>query len=193
MTPLSPRLHAAAALLMGLVVVGLPFSVLVTPAWQARVAFWERRAMLEEQFARYQSLAAETPKLKTRVEQLLTQSADRSGFLQETSPTLAAAALQRKLQTLIETHGGRLQSAQSVPTNPSGPFPSVMIRVQADLSLQALGPLSAALTGDPLLLEAANVFIQTRYAGGARPGGDGMNLLEVRLDVTAFLFEVEAP
>lgn len=191
MTPLSPRLHAAAALMLGLLVIGLPLMALTVPAWHTRVQFWERRAALEEQFSRYQSLAAQTPDLKHSVERLLAQSNDRSGFLPEATSALAAAALQKKLQSLIETHGGSLQSAQGVPATTSGMFPSVTVRVQANLSLDALGPLLAALAQDPLLLEVDNVFIQTRYAGGARPAGEGANLLEARLDVTGYLFEAE--
>ncbi len=193
MTTLPPRLHAAAALMLGLLVIGLPLIVLVIPAWQERALFRERRNTLEEQSSRYLSLAAQTPMLKKSVEQLLAQSADRSGFLQETSPALAAAALQRKIQTLIEAQGGKVQSAQSIPDTGKGMFPAVTIRVQANVSLDALGSMFGALTQDPLLLEADNVFVQTRYAGGQRPASEGVNLLEIRLDVTGYLYEVENP
>ncbi len=193
MIPRTPRLHAAAALLLGVIVIGIPLIVLLLPAWQARIQFWERRSMLVEQASRYQSLAAQTPILKKSVEQLLAQSADRGGFVQETSSALGAAALQRKIQTMIEALGGNVQSAQSVPDISKGMFPAVTVRVQANISMEALGSLFGSLAQDPLLLEADNVFIQTRYAGGQRPAHEGINLLEIRLDVTGFLYEVETP
>lgn len=193
MTAFSPRLHAAAALVLGLLVVGLPLVALVLPAWQARVTFWERWGLLEEQFARYQSLSTQAPALKQSVARLIAQSTDRSGFLPEATTALAAAALQRKLQTLIETQGGQLQSAQSVPPSGESLFPAVTVRVQTNLSLEAVGPFFAALSQDLLLLEVDNVYLQTRYARGARPVGEGIPLLEVRLDVTGYLFEAEEP
>lgn len=190
---LSPRMHAALALVLGLAVLGSLLTLLVLPVWHARATFWEQKATLANQAARYQRLAAQTPALKQQVTHLLAQSADRSGFLPETSQALAAAALQRKLQTLVESHGGRMQSVQNVPATAEGPFQKVTVRVQAALSLDVLGPLFRALASDTQLLETDQVFMQTRYSGGARAAGEGVNLLEVRFDVSGYLFEVETP
>lgn len=192
MKTLSPRGHALAAVGVTVVLVLLPLTLLVTPAWQARSSFNERRTALEQQAGRYQALAARTADLKKQVERLLARTADRSGFLPETSTALAAAALQRRLQSALETHGGNVQSVQNLPAPTSDPFPKVIVRLQANISLEALGPFLASLASDPQLLEVDEVFIQTRFGGGVVPGGVGTHLLDLRLDVAGYLFEIQS-
>ncbi len=189
----SSPFHAAAALAVTIVVIGLPAWALMAPAWEARISFAAKRDALTQQSSRYLALADETAALKQRYAQLLSNGTNRSGFLPEGTTALAAAALQRKLQLLVEAQRGELQSVQNVPANNERPFPKVIVRLQANLRLEALRPLLDALANDPAFLVPDNVYIQTRYASGAGVAGQVTNLLEVRLDVAGYLYEEESP
>ena len=186
--PLTTRQHAALAFALLGACIAAVAAIIVLPALASRQAFQERLGELQLHYQRFNELARQTPALKRALQELRSVPADHAGFLAQQAPALAGAALQKKIKEHIEASGASLVSAQAAPPGKQKLYPSTTIQVQMRGDIESLRNVLHSLAADPMLLQLDNILIQARHAvrAPARQGGD---VIEARIDVTAFIYQ----
>ncbi len=189
---LTPWQHATLSVGLTLVVTGLLFFILVSPALSGRAAYQERLEALQFQLQNFSMAVEQTSILETELAALASREINQANFLEQKSRALAAADLQRLLDLLIEETGGILISTQVLPdTGNNSIFPEITVSVHlrgATTSLQKL--LYRLDSGQPLLF-MDNLLIQKRRREDER-GRRAAHQLNIRFDVTAFIYRPEA-
>ncbi|MGF1615001.1 MAG: type II secretion system protein GspM [Gammaproteobacteria bacterium] len=184
LTPSQSRLLALGLLV--LVLGGLYFGV-VHPLWRTYYANQEQIEDHRENIARFQRIAAEQHVLEQRVEGLSQQRKLVRYTLDAESPTLAAAALQDRVKSIVEQSGGRLTSTRILPVSNVGPFAQVAVNVQMRVSTKALQDVLYGLeSGAPYLL-IENLTILSRGHQVYRRGLSTAAELDVRFDLSGLM------
>ncbi|OGT32391.1 MAG: hypothetical protein A2W28_06565, partial [Gammaproteobacteria bacterium RBG_16_51_14] len=182
-SPLPKWQHATLSLcLLAVVVTGLYFTLL-QPALTARKNYQERIDDLSLQLDRYRNTESEILKLQDEIEQLMLVDPDNDGFLEEKSPALVAADLQRQLKSLIESNGGDLVSTNVITDPENELFPKVTIKVHMQAEMQTMVTVFYKLAVNKPFLFTSDILIQQRHMVSRRQQPDA-GKLEVRFDVT---------
>ena len=187
-----PRQHMALSAALALVAAGLLFFTLVWPALSTRAAFHERLELLQFQQQKFTAAAARAPALEKELETLAGVKTDQGGFLEEKPRDLAAADLQQLLASLIEQSGGELISTQVLQEiENESVFPEITVKVYLRGATESLQELVYRLEINRPLLLLDNLLVQKRRLGdpGSRNEADE---LEIRFDVTAFIYQSDA-
>ena len=185
-SPLPKWQHATLSLcLLAVVVTGLYFTLL-QPALTARKNYQERIDDLSLQLDRYRNTESEILKLQDEIEQLMLVDPDNDGFLEEKSPALVAADLQRQLKSLIESNGGDLVSTNVITDPENELFPKVTIKVHMQAEMQTMVTVFYKLAVNKPFLFTSDILIQQRHMVSRRQQPDA-GKLEVRFDVTGYI------
>jgi general secretion pathway protein M len=167
----------ALGLLLVVIVVLLQLSVV--PLWQRYRALAPAIAEQRAQLQRYQRLAAEAPQLEARLQSLQADAPFSDYLLSGTSGSLAAAALQQRLQNLVQEQDGRVLSTRVMRAQQSGDFEQVTVNARLQIDLTGLqGLLQGLETQTPYLyVENLNIF---RRRGRSNTT---LHQLEVQMDI----------
>ncbi len=157
------------------------------PLWHAYDTSQETISDYRENIARLDRIAAKQPALEQRVRQLSRQRKLVRYTLGAQSPTLAAAALQDRVKSIVEEHEGRLTSTRILPVTDIGPFFQVTVNVQMRVSTKALQDVLYGLeSGAPYLL-IENLTILSRGRRNYRRAGPAPAELDVRFDLSGLM------
>lgn len=179
--------HALIAIVLAGLTLLIVHAALITPYHAMRTQFGERIEALEFQYEKTSRITAQAPQLTAAIATLRKLPVDKDAFLAGGSPALAAAALQKHLETLIEQHGGTLKSVRVVPTKMESVLPPVALQVQASMDIGAMrGVLHAAESGRPLLL-LDNVMVRGRNRAADPRRSTAPGELDVQFTATGFL------
>ena len=184
LTPSQNRLFALGLLFLAL---GLVYLILVHPLWRAHHTNQAQIADYRESIARLELIAAKQPAFEQQVQQLRRQRKLVRYTLGAQSPTLAAAALQDRVKSIVEENGGRLTSTRILPVSDVGPFFQVAVNVQMRVSTKALqGVLYGLESGAPYLL-VENLTILSRGSRVYRRAQSASAELDVRFDLSGLM------
>lgn len=184
LTPTQSRLLAVALLLFAL---GLIYLTVAYPMWRAYYSNYEKIADYRQNIAHFARIAAKQPALEQRVQQLRRQRKLVRYTLGAQSPTLAAAALQDRVKSIVEENGGRLTSTRILPVSDIGPFYQVTVNVQMRVSTKALQDVLYGLeSGAPYLL-VENLTILSRGRRNYRRARSTLAELDVRFDLSGLM------
>jgi len=206
---LSNRQHMVMSVGLLLLCLTILYISLIMPALSNRQTFSDRLEELQFQFSKFSRSAAQTDQLKQELEQLKNTETDRAGFLQDKSEALAAADLQKHIKTLIGINGGNVVSTQVIQRrhndrsaqgymevessrqldNEAGVFPQVTIKVHMRSDIEALQKTLHQLGTDQMVLLIDNMFIQKRHQARGRRVTRGKDQMEVRFDITGFIYQ----
>ena len=190
-TPWLSRLTAL--LLLGVVVVALDVFV-VEPLMAAYARTDQAIAEARDMLARYDRLGAARDGLARQVAQLAEKPENTAYYLTGGTDALAAAELQGKLKTLVESSGGTIGSMQALPAVDEQNLKRVAIRLDMSAPiLPLLRVLQGLESGVPLLF-VDNLDIQSRLI--SLPQEDAAEqepVLAVGFDVYGYLPPVAAP
>jgi len=181
-----------AFLSISILILGLLFLyyLLVSPALASRLNFNERRGELELQLAKYKKAEQQLIQLKNQISQLNNNSSQKAYFLENKPDTLAAADLQKRLKTLIESHDGQIVSTQPIVDQDNDLFSKVTVKLHMRGNINTLQETLYALEFSRPLLFVDNIIIQNRARRSAstrnQPNADP---LDIRLDVTGYIFK----
>jgi len=181
-----------ALLSTSILVLGLLFLyyLLVSPALVSRSNFDERRDELELQLVKYKKAEQQLVQLKNQISQLNNNSSQKAYFLENKPDTLAAADLQKRLKTLIESHNGQIVSTQPMIDQDNDLFSKVTVKLHMRGNINTLQETLYALEFATPLLFIDNIIIQNRVRRSAsRRNQPNADQLEIRLDVTGYIFE----
>lgn len=194
----TPILSRLLALTLFLCVFGLlPFT-----AWQA---IGERRSTQHGEIARAERLLAEFQERRADIASLRAVEAGiredatlRQPYLRGDNPTLAAARLQARIQSLVEAAGGRVTSTQILdPDTGAEPgaakrFPRIGIRSQLQIDIEQLRQVFHAIESSRPYLFVDGLTIRApvqRRSRRAAPQSDGT--LVVTFDAFGYLWTGE--
>lgn len=152
------------------------------PLWQRYTQLADDTEDASAQLARLQRLAADLPALRAHAERLEQARPLAPYLLQAANPALAAAELQRRLQDLVKTHGGRMLSSRVQQPEDDGPLQNVSINARINIALEGLQALLYELETTPpfTYVDSLNITTRARPAGRRTPEIDE---LDVRLDL----------
>ena len=132
------RLVALGLLLIPVILV---FELILVPLIERYSALNSDIVELEQDIARYQTLLAELPRLRSTIEQLDTSKPLAPYLLEGDNQALAAASLQRRLQQSATRLGVRVISLRVQPPRQIGPLERIAVEARLQSSLDALHDL----------------------------------------------------
>ncbi|HEX7968616.1 MAG TPA: type II secretion system protein GspM [Stellaceae bacterium] len=183
---LSPRAGRALALaiLAGLVLfVLLGVVVPLLDAYdQARSSAERNQAAIEHIRQSARSLA----ELQAELARLKEQQASAVGFMQSSNSSLAAAELQNRIKSSVETARGELRSTQILPARDERAFRRISIRGQIAVNTAALQRLFYELESASPFLFLDNIEIHARPPRRGA-GAEDDPMLEVRFDLYGYM------
>lgn len=181
-------LHTMVSVSLALMTVAVMVYTVVWPALSARTLLQERLHALQFQGQKFGIATLQTPILEQELEQLAGLETGLEGFLEDKPPALAAADLQQLLNTLIEDAGGALVSAQVLQeADRADLFPAITVKVTMHGSTESLQKLLYRIDTSQLALIPDNLRVQKRQFSG----NPALDELEIRFDVTAFIYRPE--
>ncbi len=114
---------------------------------------------LQDKLSRYRAVGAQRNELQEQVKGLLADQRINASFLQQKTPALAAADLQRQIKMKISESGGDLLSTQSLGNSQIGEFLAISVKVVMRGSSQNLYELFSRLEGQQPLLRIDKLSI----------------------------------
>lgn len=186
---LKSLLHAMVSAGLALITVAAMIYTVVWPALSARTLLQERLTALQFQGQKFGVATLQTPVLEQELEELAGLETSLAGFLEHKPPALAAADLQQLLTSFIEEAGGALVSAQVLQEADSNRlFPAITVKVTMHGATESLQKLLYRIDTSRLRLFPDNLRVQKRQFSG----NPALDELEIRFDVTAFIYQPEA-
>lgn len=191
---ISPRssghdyLSRALALGLLLLFVLAVVSVVVRPFWTAWRDAGESIAASTTLLAGFARSAAALPALQVQLHDLGEVETAPAGLIDASNPPLAAARLQSTVKAIIESAGGQVRSVQDQPTNRSGSFLRVGIRLDIAIGTEALQKALYRIESAQPYMFVDNLSIRASEAL-QRPGlpSAGGSDLSVRLEVFGYI------
>ena len=185
MLPLTKTQHAASALGVSVRALALIYLAGILPASMWRTSLAARIEAAQIQYDKLSRAVAQIPHWQKGIAELRQAPSDDAAFLGGGSQALAAAELQKYLESLIETHQGNLKTTRVMAPKNDGALPVVALQVQVGLGTVSLQRILHAIeSGRPILL-LDNVLIRAREASGKRASTASGNL-ELQLTATGF-------
>jgi hypothetical protein len=180
--------HAVISLgILILFVAGL-YIILLQPALTARKEYQERIDDYSFQLNKFRDTESKIVDLQKQIERLKKQDPDNGNYLEDKSPSLVAAELQKQLKTLIESNGGYLVSTHVITTADDELFPKVTIKIHMQAEMDTLQAVFYQLAVNKPILFTSNVQIQKRNTSSRRKQANA-GKLEVRFDVTGYIYK----
>jgi general secretion pathway protein M len=187
MSSMSPALQRVAAFSLLLAVGGaLAFGViepLVNSYTNAKTTVERERAAI----SRARATGLDTAALQAELARLKQRQTTTAGLIQGSNESLAAAELQERLKSTIETAHGELRSTQILPSRTEGRYRRVTIRAQAAAKIASLEHALYDLESAPPYLFLDNVEIRARPDQSGRAGAAEDPNLEIRLDLYGYM------
>jgi general secretion pathway protein M len=161
------------------VVLVVLFKLSLAPLWQRYRALAPAITEQREQLQRYQRLAAEAPQLQKRLQALRDNAPFGDYLLSGASSALAAAALQQRLQTLVQAQNGRVLSTRVMRPQQDGDFEQVSVNARLQVDLAGLQGLLQGLETQTPYLYVRNLNVYRQMGRRSVMG----NQLEVQMDI----------
>lgn len=190
---LTQRQHAAASLFVLLALLFSAYIFLISPAISERARFHDRLAELRFQYEKLAHTIGRVDDIRAELERLSSSQPDQTGFLEQKQEALAAADLQKHINSLISVTGGNVISTQVLRSAPEETlFPGITIKVHMRGNMESLQELLYRFkTGQPVLL-IDNLLIQKRNVSSTRRNQQEDKELDIRFDATGFIYQEPA-
>ena len=160
------RIGQALALAIGVTVLIAFQVVVVSPLFAYYAAAAQSLQDRWDSVERYRNAVKDLPQLRSAAKALQKSAGDHSGLLLEGgSDSVAAAALQSTLKTMIEQEGAKLTSAQTLQPETQGKFRRVGLRVTFATGLQSLTTLLIGIETAHPILSVSNIDLRSSSNG----------------------------
>ena len=180
--------HALLSWTILLLLVVFIFALFIAPAVIMRQDLNGRIGELELQLNKFKMAGQGLEQLQQQINRMNKAHANTGDFLEEKSPALAAADLQQYIKGVIETHQGNLVSAQPVNETGQELFPKVTVKIHMRGNINTLQQTLYQMESSRPRLFIDNIVIQKRNPAASRTNQKDADLLEVRLDVSGYVF-----
>jgi general secretion pathway protein M len=184
---LSPMLRRALALtILGALLSGA-YAALVRPPLASYMRDQQTIGELRMALSHLQTTARELPAIQARVAELHRIGLQQAGYLDGQNETLAAAALQERLKSLVLREGGQFKSAQILPVKTADKARRLTVRGQMVLGLPALQHVIYELEASTPFLFVDNLDIRAVTNSQKAGWTDGETPLDVHMDIYCFM------
>ncbi|NKB39019.1 MAG: hypothetical protein GKR93_17950 [Gammaproteobacteria bacterium] len=192
MINLNSSQHAALSLVILLVMLMLIYLLIFHPALTRRHAILERYDSVLFQHYKLGDVNKTAERLSDELKRLRKQKINDSGFLTTKTESLAAADLQEHIKTLVKNSNSSLISTQVIQHKEIDTFPRVAIKVHMRGNMDALRNVMYQLNGDTPMLVIDNIQVQKRHGSSTNRTGRGTELLDIKLNVSGFMYKAES-
>jgi general secretion pathway protein M len=117
---------------------------------------------LEAAIQRSQTADRDVTRVQAELAALKKRQASAGGFLQGTNESIAAAQLQHRLKTSVESAKGEVRSTQNLPSRDDGNFRRITVRAQISLGMAGLQRAFYDLESSAPFLFLDNIIIRAR-------------------------------
>ncbi len=184
---LAPVQRRVLALILLLAVIVVVARVLIVPMWNIYSDNRDAIVQMEDSIARYARISAQVGSLRQAVEDLAEADELTRYVLAQESESIAAAALQERVKSIVTTSGGALTSTQVLPAVAEQGFKRVIVNVRMAVSIDALQRVLYELeNGLPYLL-ASDMIILSRNVRKRGRTGQSVDLLDVRFNLSGYM------
>jgi general secretion pathway protein M len=184
---LSPPLRRLLAVALLIAVASLIWSALISPV---ATDYTEAQATIE----RMQSALDRKPAAEREIALLRTELADLkrrqlsdAGFIEGANESIAAAQLQSRVKTAVDSVKGELRSTQSLPARDDGKYRRITVRGQVLLTTAGLQRVLYDLENAWPYLFLDNVEIKAQPFARDRDVAPQDPTLEIRFDVSGLM------
>ena len=161
---------------------------MVWPGLSSRSALHERLQALHLQEQKFGLATQQTPVLEKELEELAGLETNQEGFLKEKPPALAVADLQQMLSSIVDEAGGTLISTQILQeADGNNLFPAITVKVNLRGATESLQQILYRIDTSRPQLILDNLRVQKKQSTGA----PGIDELEIRFDLTAYIYQPE--
>lgn len=125
--------HKASCILAWVAALAIPMALALGVGWPWLKQFQDLSQQIEsldDQMARYHRLLKTLPGLQAELEQVRNNKDIEDFYFDAKTPALAGAELQREVQGMVKSAGGRVSSTQLLPSNKDEQPPTVRVRTQ---------------------------------------------------------------
>jgi general secretion pathway protein M len=178
---------AAGLLLLGVV---LLFTLaVVLPVIREYDAYNDAADQLRSTLGRNLEVERRIAELKARLAELRKNQAYQPEFLHGANESLAAAQLQSRIKTVVESVRGELKSTQIVPGRDEGKFRRIIVRAQMVVSTPALQRIVYEVESASPLLFLDNVDVRAQPASTRIRKVEATEdpVLDVRFDIFGYI------
>lgn len=182
----SVNLHGLFALMTLAAVLFLVYTIAVFPLLKIKKANNERIETTMFQLEKLNRLNSNVSSLRDSIEKLKKRNENVQGFIRKDVPAIAAAELQKKITTLIESSGGNVVSTAVVRKNDDSIYTRVTIRTHMRANIVALNKVLYELVKSNPILFTDNLSIQKKNQN-ARNAKQANEQLVIRFEVSGFM------
>ncbi len=173
--------HRLLALALALLMVALLYAV-VAQGLIGRYRYYQNSlAQYQEQLARLERIAATQEALRQRIAAVQKDPGLATQYLAQSNPALAAAELQQRLKTAVDTAGGALQSTQALPPVDEGAVIKVTVSALFNGDTSSLQQVLYALESQIPLLFIEHLEVSARITRPRLPSGRYANYTRIQL------------
>lgn len=173
--------HRLLALALALLMVALLYAV-VAQGLIGRYRYYQNSlAQHQEQLARLERIAATQEALRQRIAAVQKDPGLATQYLAQSNPALAAAELQQRLKTAVDTAGGALQSTQALPPVDEGAVIKVTVSALFNGDTSSLQQVLYALESQIPLLFVEHLEVSARITRPRLPSGRYANYTRIQL------------
>ncbi len=173
--------HRLLALALALLMVALLYAV-VAQGLIGRYRYYQNSlAQYQEQLARLERIAATQEALRQRIAAVQKDPGLATQYLAQSNPALAAAELQQRLKTAVDTAGGALQSTQALPPVDEGAVIKVTVSALFNGDTSSLQQVLYALESQIPLLFVEHLEVSARITRPRLPSGRYANYTRIQL------------
>ena len=181
-------LHTVSSVSLALLAAVSFFFIVVWPGLSSRSALHERLQALHLQEQKFGLATQQTPVLEKELEELAGLETNQEGFLKEKPPALAVADLQQMLSSIVDEAGGALISTQILQeADGNNLFPAITVKVNLRGATESLQQILYRIDTSRPQLILDNLRVQKKQSTGA----PGIDELEIRFDLTAYIYQPE--
>ena len=157
--------------------------VVISPTWQSYQTTRHTVAEHESRIGRLLAVAAESQELSERRNAFRAEADLRRYLIAGESVTMAAVALQKRIESIAAQTGGRLISTEVLTPEDEHGFVRVTIRARLALDILALQQVLYELEGRPPLLVIDEIVVIARGGRSVGAAGGTPANLDVQLRV----------
>lgn len=191
MPEFSRQIHATISLCLTILALAIVFRFLVQPSYEQYEAVNDSLETLQFQHDKLGNVHEKKVRIERELAEIENTETDDIGFLQENSESLASAEIQNYITSLVGDAHADLISTQVLPrqSETEEVFPSITVKVHLRGDLTALRNILYELSGSEPVLLIDNLNIVNRQQSGRRRKPQSQSKLDVRFDLTGYIFE----
>lgn len=166
-----PMAHRLLALSLLVLLLGSAY-LLVDQTWMRQYRLYQDHSeRLLNRLYHLQRLVATRPELEQAIQSISADPRTASYFLPHAPPTIAAADLQQRIKSLVESSGGSVSSIQALPVTEENGVLKVAVSVSTQGDVAALQRALHTLEAQTPLLFVDNLDIYARAFRPRQPDG----------------------